>query len=211
MHPRYGILSCALLLVASVASAWEFGPPDGYAGNPILYQNCSVCHYSYEPDSGDGALQLIGLPASYVPGQTYSLSVELSDPGQRRWGFELCAVNDADPDNPYADGGALLVTDATNTQLSVDGDGTLDYLKQTEDGAYTGVPNGPITWSFQWKAPNDPGIPSVSFYVAGNAADNDDSYIGDYIYTRAVTVYPENPTATAETTWGRVKELYRRR
>lgn len=205
---RSAILSVAALLATSSAEAYDFGPPDGYAGNPFANQDCSVCHYSYPPNTGDGALQLIGLPAEFVPGQTYTLTVEIQDSGQKHWGFELCVVDDSDPGNPYVDGGILTVTDPLHTDLSIDGEGTLDYLKQTRDGAYFGVANGPVTWTFDWTAPGAGTEPSVTFYVAGNAANGDDTFFNDWIYTRQYQVYPTNPTATQATTWGQVKALY---
>ncbi len=196
---RLGGLLCAL--APSAVLAYSGGPPDRFANNPPYFQNCTACHFSYELNSGDGDLQLQGVPAQYVPGQTYPLTVILSDPGQQRWGFELTVLDDADP---AAEGGSLVVTDPLNTQISEDVDGTEDYLKHTSDGTHW-PSDGPTEWTFDWVAPD---LPSVTFYFCGNAADGDQSFIGDYIYARTVSAVRGGPTPVVESTWGRVKGLY---
>jgi hypothetical protein len=192
-------------LAPSPLLAYSSGPPDGYGGNPPYYENCTTCHFSYDPNSGDGSLQLLGLPDGFAPGETYSLEVRLADPDQIRWGFELTVLDDADF---LSSGGQIVVTDPGNTQLSEDGEGTVDYLKHTLGGTQWGLADGPAFWSFDWTAPSAD-VGSVTFYVAGNAANGDESFIGDYIYVSTYTV-PAAPTATVSTTWSRVKSLYRR-
>jgi hypothetical protein len=148
--------------------------------------------------------RLHGLPSSYQSGQTYPLTVRLRDPGQQRWGFELTVLDDADF---YAQGGSLAVTDSAHTQLSEDYEGTEDYLKHTLNGTYNGTPDGPVTWDFDWTAP-DPGVSSVTFYVVGNAANGDFDSTGDYIYASSFPLEAGPPVPTISTTWGRVKSLY---
>jgi len=178
-----GIATCTLgirfgpalvsLLVSSLAFAYSDGPPDGYANNPPFYETCQACHSDL---LGDGALALLGVPlGGYSPNETYTLQVELRDPGQRRWGFELTVLDDVS----YSQAGTLAVTDPVNTQLS-DNIGTdPDYLKQTVDGTYAGTLDGPVTWQFDWTAPASG---NVSFYVAGNAANGNANPTGDVIY-----------------------------
>lgn len=211
LHPRrflaVALASCvAPSLIASAAQGFSSGPPDGFAGNPPAFEACNICHFSFELNSGDGDLQVLGMPATYVPGAVYNLSVQLEDPGQLRWGFELTVLDD---DDPLSEGGALGVADAVNTQISLDSNGTVDYLKHTSDGTYGGTNDGPVTWDFVWTAP-DAAVGPISFYVAGNAANGDGSLINDYIYTRSYTLDPEDATPTRQTTWGRVKQLYDR-
>lgn len=190
------------LALPSIASGYSGGPPDRLANNPPLNENCTICHFSFDLNSGDGALSLQGLPTQYQPGETYPLTVMLSDPGQARWGFELTVLDDADF---YAEGGALIVSDAVNTQLSQNIEGTEDYLKHTSIGTYRDT-EGPASWNFRWMAPD---LPSVTFYVVGNAADSDDSFIGDYIYARQYSMYRSDGTPVIESTWGRIKTLYK--
>jgi hypothetical protein len=166
-------LAFLLATLPVTALAYSDGPPDGYANNPPASENCQACHSDL---TGDGALALLNVPiAGYTPSQTYTLEVELRDPGQRRWGFELAVIDDTS----YLQAGTLVVTDLLNTQLS-DNPGTdPDYLKQTSDGSYSGTLNGPVTWQFDWTAPASG---NVSFYVAGNAANGNGNPTGDVIY-----------------------------
>ncbi|MCA9728610.1 MAG: choice-of-anchor V domain-containing protein [Candidatus Eisenbacteria bacterium] len=197
--PGLAGLICAL--VPALASAYSSGPLDGFSNNPPIYLNCTFCHATYELNSGDGDLQILGLPSEYVPGQTYPLTVLLEDSGQMRWGFELTVLDDSDD---YAQGGDMVVTDPVNTQLSEDSEGTRDYLKQTTEGTHW-PSGGPTTWSFDWIAPD---LPSVTFYFCGNAANGDETSDGDYIYARSAPVTRREPTPVSESSWGRVKSLY---
>ena len=207
MTPRLRHLAPGLAMLASLgtASAYESGPPDAMCGNPPGQSNCTMCHYEFEVNSGGGSLALLGLPADYVPGQTYALTVQLEDQGQDRWGFELTVLDDADPTH---EGGQLAVTDPDNTQISYDYFGTEDYLKQTKTGTQADIVDGPVTWTFDWTAP-DATVSSVTFYVAGNAADGDVSYTGDYIYLKKMTLFAAPPTPVDGSSWGKVKALYR--
>ena len=203
---RQGAAVLSLLAIPVLASAYSSGPPDSYAGNPPFESNCTSCHFSFEVNSGDGGLAILGLPTVYTPGATYPLMVQLSDPGQVRWGFELTVLDDLDFS---LQGGQLQVTDAIGTQISIDPENEVDYLKQTFDGIHDGTNDGPVTWEFEWVAPG-PEKESVTFYVAGNAADGDFSLTNDYIYTQTYTLRPSDPTPVADSSWGRLKRLFQR-
>jgi hypothetical protein len=189
----------ALLGMATESQAFSSGPPDGFANNPPNSLNCTLCHLDYQVNSGPGSLQLLNLPPTFQPGNTYDLLVRLQNPGQRRWGFELTVLG---PANEQA--GQIVVTDAVATQLS-DNPGTMaDYIKHTTEGTYAGTLDGPVTWSFQWVAPN---LPNVQFYLAGNAADESKDPGGDYIYTLQASL-DQGTVSALPTTWGAVKALY---
>ena len=66
---------------------------------------------------------------------------------------------------------------------------------------------GSTTIEFSWTAP-EPETSSVTFYVAGNAANGDGSFVGDWIYTQVRTLYPANPVAVETGTWGAIKALF---
>jgi hypothetical protein len=174
-HPRnvawIGILTLAI--ATSQAFAFSSGPPDHMAGNPPAFTSCQQCHGTAV---GDGMLALLDLPASYEEGVAYDLRVELQDPGQMRWGFELTVLDDVM--NEQA--GTLEITDAVNTQLSDNPSPDADFVKHTGTGTFAGTPDGPVTWDFRWVAPA--GDADLTFYVAGNAANNNGNTSGDFIY-----------------------------
>ncbi len=162
-----------LLAVPTIAMAYSGGPPDGRTGAPGELTCFDGCHNSFPLNSGDGSFSIFG-PAQFDGGQTYTITIEISDPGQNQWGFELTPL----------DIGTITITDPTNTQQSSSGGNT--YVKQTLLGTYAATPDGPVSWSFDWTAPSNP-PDSVIFYAAGNAADFDGSSTGDYIYTTSFT------------------------
>lgn len=174
------------------------GPDDGYAGNPPLGLDCTICHFDSPPNTGAGNLEILNLPTTFVPGSTYTLMVALSDPGQMRWGFELTVLNVGDEQ-----AGELVVTDPVVTKLSDNADPEPDYLKHTFDGAYF-APDVSPGWTFDWVAPN---LPTVTFYVAGNAANASEEPSGDRIYTRSYTIM-QGTNATEPGSWGKIKSIY---
>ncbi len=163
----------ALTLAVEESAAFSTGPPDGYAGNPPVVLTCVACHGDFPLNSGNGQLELLGVPPTIVAGQTYSLTVRLNDPGQSRWGFELTVINAQNEAS-----GTIIVTDPDSTQLSDNPDPAPDYLKHTSVGTRRGTA-GPKEWTFDWVGGSDS---QVEFYVAGNAANNDGTTFGDFIY-----------------------------
>jgi len=176
-----GLLGVLLLpLIAGVAWSHSYGPADGVCGDPPAYANCTQCHNSFSVNSGDGQLQLLGLPLAYVPDSTYTLAIVLVDTGQIRWGFEMTAIlNSGDQAGVLTPDVPLLV------QISEGPGAQRDYIKQTTLGTLEGSPAG--AWSVAWTAPAA-ASDSVHFYLAGNAANGNGTNQGDYIYTISVHV-----------------------
>ncbi len=170
-----------------MAMAYSGGPPAGYAGNNGSY--CTQCHSSFGLNSGDGMLDLTQM-TEYTPGETYTMEVMLSDQGQNRWGFQVAAE---DGGGSFA--GMFAITDPTNTQLN-----SSNYVNHTSAGTNAGDPSGNM-WTFDWTAPAA-GTGPVTFYVAGNAANNNFSSSGDYIYAIEMTVDEAAPALYGLTTTG---------
>ena len=158
---------------ASMILAYSGGPPDGKTGAPGE-GTCVECHSTNPLNSGDGTFT-INAPAAFEPGHTYTITVEIADAGQSRWGFELTPLNQ----------GSITITDATNTQLSTMGSNS--FVKQTSTGTHNGTNDGPVTWTFDWTAPATDPPASITFYAAGNAADGNFASNNDYIYTTMTT------------------------
>jgi tetratricopeptide (TPR) repeat protein len=82
-HPlhvfRLGLVLAGALAAGS-ALAYPGGPPDGFAGNPPSFNSCVLCHGDFELNSGNGGLELLGLPSAYAAGATYDLTVRLRTP-----------------------------------------------------------------------------------------------------------------------------------
>lgn len=178
------VLAAVLLLSTGRASANAEGPPGGVTGAPLAAggteSTCARggCHTSFALNSGSGELRII-LPASYVPGRTYEIVVDLIHIGQLRWGFELTAL----ADDLLAAGSFVSDVDGL-TQISMAGG--REYIKHTLAGTAAGKLDG-NQWAFDWGAP-DTDVGPVTFYLAGNAASNSFGELNDYIYTVSTTV-----------------------
>lgn len=140
---RNALFVLGFFALTKICYSYPGSPPMGYAGDPPNFNSCVNCHDSYPLNSGDGSMEISGLPvAGYESGATYPLTITLTDSGQSRWGFELTAIHPSG--NHYNQAGEILVTDPTHTDLGI-GTGTdPDYLRQTSTGSYNGTP-GPIS------------------------------------------------------------------
>jgi uncharacterized repeat protein (TIGR01451 family) len=157
------------------AYAYSSGPPAGFTHAPGEF-DCSECHLP-QPDAGTGHIQ-INAPASYVPGQTYQITVTHTnaDPTRLRWGFQLTALDDAN-----SKAGNLQNADVRTQVLNNQGPGAArQYIEHTSSGTFINQQGG-ASWTFNWTAPAT-NVGPVTFYVAGNQANNDGNTSGDYIY-----------------------------
>jgi len=170
-----------VLLLPSLAFSYAGGPPNGLTGGPGE-GTCIQCHSGNGLNSGDGSFTISG-PASYTPGQTYPITVILSDPGQSRWGFEASSLGQ----------GEVTLTDAVNTQ-SASQSGRV-YVKHTSTGTHDNTADGPVSWSLDWTAPESES--EVIFYAAGNAANSNNNSLGDFIYTTSLAIPREVSVAPA--------------
>ncbi|MCX7834689.1 MAG: T9SS type A sorting domain-containing protein [bacterium] len=178
----------------SFARGYSSNLGNNYAGNPPANNSCVNCH-SGTVNSGNGSMSILNLPTTYTPGQTYNLTLQLQDPGQSRWGFQLTVAKNS---LVTERGGTIIVTNSTTTRLSSLAGNGLQFLNQTSQGNYRNTMNGPVNWNFQWTAPAA-GTGTVTFYAAGLAANNNSNSSGDYTYVISVPVneyqtnLPPNP------------------
>jgi hypothetical protein len=208
----------ASLIGATFALAYSSGPDASKSGVPAIAGRsaevtCQSCHLSFTGPNLNvsGQLEILDLPASYQPAQTYTLRVRLASdqtgasPG-RKWGFQLTAVALETGDGA----GTFVLMDPDTLQLKqgyLAGFETRRYVEHTEVGTRDSLA-GPVEWTFQWQAP-DSLIGSIGFYAAGNAANGDGGQInGDWIYTARDTTEPDMvPVLPAS--WGALKARYR--
>jgi uncharacterized protein (TIGR03437 family) len=166
--------------------AFRSGPEPARTGAPgELTCNMAGCHNSFTTNSGGGTLSLTGLPASYTPNQEINLTVTLSQANRAAYGFEITAL---DEQNRRA--GELIVTDTSRTQriTGVVGGNLREYITHNFNGA-TPSGAGQGSWNLRWKAPAQ-SVGRVTFYIAGNAANNNGSPDGDFIYTTSQSIQP---------------------
>ncbi|HKQ99768.1 MAG TPA: PQQ-dependent sugar dehydrogenase [Pyrinomonadaceae bacterium] len=155
--------------------AYSSGPPAGFTHAPGEF-DCAECHLP-QADAGTGHIS-ISAPQSYVPGQTYQITVTHTnaDPTRLRWGFQLTALDDSN-----SKAGNLQNLDVLTQVLDNQGPGaSRQYIEHTASGTFINQQGG-ASWTFSWTAPQT-NVGPVTFYVAGNQANNDGNTSGDYIY-----------------------------
>jgi hypothetical protein len=161
--------------------AFAEGPNPGHTGAPGE-MTCAVsgCHGGV-PNSGPGQLEIVA-PAFYEPGKTYEVTIRhlTSDSSRRRWGFQLTAL-----DGTANRAGDLRSTSGLIQVLEGGPGGNRQYIEHNFLGTFQGQGFG-ASWSFDWVAPsNDVG--PVTFYAAGNQANNNGTESGDQIYAASIS------------------------
>ena len=170
-------LGLVLFLAASSGNVFGFsaGPPDKLTGAPNE-GNCTQCHIGNSLNRSGGSL-ILTVPENYSPGEVYDIVVKLSRAEQEKWGFEMTALNSSG-----TRAGTFATADG-NTQVSEAGG--KQYIKQTFSGTAAGEADS-HSWTFRWTAPTTD-VGTITFYAAGNAANNDFTAGEDYIYTQKAT------------------------
>jgi hypothetical protein len=162
------------------AAAFSSGPPPGYSRAPGEESDaCAECHLP-SGNSGTGQISITA-PATYVPSQTYQITVTHmnADLTRQRWGFQLTALDTSDEK-----AGTLQSTNALTQVITGGPGGNREYIEHNissnGDGTFHGQQGG-ASWTFNWTAPpTDVGV--VTFYAAGNHANGDGNSSGDHIY-----------------------------
>ena len=143
---------------------------------------CQQCHWDNPLNGPEGALALSGIPDTYVTGQRYSITVSVAHPALVNAGFQLSARLDSG-----ASAGAFGALDERIETVSDEGTQVI-YLQHTSAGtAPTALPS--THWAFEWTAPS--ARERVVFHAAANAANGDDSPLGDHIFTASATTQPK--------------------
>lgn len=141
------------------------------------------CHVGTGLNAGPGRVTIATFPSSYTSGVTYPITVTVSDPDQRRWGFELSARTQGGQQA----GNLTIGSDGFTQRLA--NFGGIQYISHTTAGTRNGTTGG-VSFSFTWQAPDVASGP-VIFNVAANAANGSFSSLGDRIYSTSATAQPQ--------------------
>jgi Secretion system C-terminal sorting domain len=155
MKTKHKIIS-TLFLFASLAiiQTTTTSNSGGAAGNTVNGCGGNSCH---GVQSNLTTLSLSGIPsAGYVPGQTYTITISVTNTIKVAAGFDL---------------NANIGTFTTIANTTVSG------LDITHSAPLT-MTNGTATWAIPWTAPSNSAA-SVTFTFAGNAINNNNNPGGD--------------------------------
>ncbi len=192
---NYRIRLAATLLVGILpvaAFAHSYGPKPRVTNAPgDSAITCTQCHGGVL-NNGVGSVKIVlqgtGL---YIPGVKQRVVVQVSHPDQQRWGFEMTVRPNSDLFKGQA--GSFTSIDNT-TQVICEDAGTAPCLSGPSFITHTSVGTRrgqKLSGSFQFDWTPPPGdIGPVTFYVSGNAANNNGGSSGDFIYTSSAVLSP---------------------
>lgn len=169
-------VAAALIVAPCAASSNADGPPPAHTGG-FGEPTCQACHVGAPLNSPDGALLLGGLPERYGPGGSYELVVVLRHPSREAAGFEMSA-RFASAEALGRQAGSLMPL-GNGMSVTRDTSSAVSYVHHTDARAGL-VPGLEARWRVRWQAPNTGG--TVVFNLSGNAANDDNSPLGDFIY-----------------------------
>jgi uncharacterized protein (TIGR03437 family) len=200
--PLYLVAALSTGIVPIAVFGHSYGPPPGVTGAPgDNAKACTQCHTTSALNSGTGSVKiLLQSGAFYIPGVKQRVAVQIADPAQQRWGFELTARLNSDLEKGQA--GDFTAVD--NLTQVICGDNAPKpcasgptFITHTSAGTRNGTKGG-ATFQFDWSPPATNAGP-VTFFVAGNAANGNGANTGDLIYTSSVQLSPAIPAAPSVT------------
>ncbi len=195
MNTKKMILPVAVtaMLFATAFSILSDNGKAGYTGSQGELV-CNDCHGTFgNSNTGSGTIYLTSSMNNwqYVPGQTYTVSVVVRQPGKPLFGFGCEALTAS-----HTNAGTIQVTNAAKTQIktkTVSGVTRNNIVHQFNGG----LSNDSAVFTFNWQAPAT-NVGNVTFYFAGVAANNDGSEDNDYVYNSTKLVTPASATGLTE-------------
>ena len=138
-----------------------------HTGAAVVYNDTAVNKLIFsEPDS------------SYLPGQTYTITIKTFNPTKQRFGFEFQAITDA----TSLEAGTVVITDLVRTHEVTHMVGS-DFRTSVTHNT-VGTPElspGYNEWTFDWTAPAT-NVGDIVFYYATNSTNNNNAVTGDRIF-----------------------------
>lgn len=155
----------------------------GATGSPGE-QSCSQsnCHTGSTDNSMGGSVTLTSTDLinwEYTPGQTYTLTATVTQQGRSLFGIGLEALLPSG-----ANAGTLTPGTGTTTKnATIAGNSRKNIVHNMNAGATANA----HSFTFTWTAPATD-VGPITIYFAGNAANNNGTMTGDYIYTASQIV-----------------------
>lgn len=174
MRGVYAFCVAGLALVGP-ASAYPNGAPWGSA-DPKAAQNCSSCHFDSDPRLQSPVVRIVGdIPEAYSSGANYGFIVTVRAPEGAKVGFALKALSTGDQAGNWSPEGQELESSGNEVR-------SVKPKYSTNDGF--------VFWGIRWTAPKAADDP-VTFYLAVNISNDDDSPFGDEIHYFTFSIPPQ--------------------
>jgi len=196
-------LFVSILILASWSVMYNNGGP---CDSPLVGDHtgapgetsCVACHAGTD-NSGPASItfSIAGGVTQYTPGQTYSITVSVTQPGIDKMGFACVALRGSNNSTI----GTFQLLDAARTRTFTGG--SRKYVSHTPCGADAPSP-GYNEWSFNWQAP-PAGVGNITFYLGALAGNHNHATTGDFAYKRSITLTPAVAAGVDE--WKDAKSL----
>ena len=188
-------------IIPAFIYAHSDGPPPGAAGPPSD-RTCSSpgCHNPSSGGTGNVTATFANNASQYVPGMKQHIVITITDPVQRRWGFEATARPASNPRSGEAgrfdstDGNTQIICEDGSNRAPDQSCASFEYIEHTLAGTRLGA-SSPVTFEFDWTPPAT-GVGDILFYVASNAANGDGTQFGDHIYFQTTTLHQVSSPGT---------------
>ena len=191
------LLFAGTLLGGSSLFAFSTGPRNPASGVPtdVNGQNCTLCHRTFAPANSDsrGKLQILVETLTYTPGVTKKIRIKLEHPEAQRWGFQFTSRVSSDTTKGA---GTIVPNDNILVRCGLGitlppcaGEPEPQFAEHTQASTRPGTRGG-VEWEFEWTPPANE-VGDVTFYAAGNAANNSGTNADDYIFTTSITLKAE--------------------
>jgi hypothetical protein len=195
---RYILISStavALLLLASGTIYKTSGTHPGSTGAPGD-QTCAVsgCHSDAVINQDSGIVNQLLFSSNdttYIPGNVYTLTLQVTESHTQKFGFELVALEDSSDTNT----GTFAILETTRTQQVSHLNGTSDVrysMTHKTAGTLTTSTAGAIQWRMQWTAPST-NVGTITFWYTTNCTNNDGFETGDYLFLSSFQIKPFTP------------------
>lgn len=179
------ILSSSAVVIGTSAFIMKHGTGiAGYVGSPGE-STCTACHSANTAVSGTS---IIATPAftgnQYVPGQTYTLQIGVGSLSLNSFGFGCEILNSSNTN------AGVMQNPQAGVQFSVAANGRKSAT-HTAKKAGTGF----TTFQFEWVAPASG---NVNIYAAGNAVNNNGTFLGDAASTVSLALTASSGASVVE-------------
>ncbi|HRG58955.1 MAG TPA: T9SS type A sorting domain-containing protein [Bacteroidia bacterium] len=181
-----GIASISLDILDDNGKAGKTGSPGETTCNTPL------CHTGNSANAVGGSITIDcpNMPNwKYTPGQSYTVNVTVERNGLNLFGMGFEALT-----STGTNAGSFTITNPnqmTTKSAMISGNSRTSVVHNLNGGASSNS----HTFSFTWNAPSTD-IGSITFYVAGNAANGDGEKTGDFIYNTSKVI--SSPTTGRE-------------
>lgn len=176
------IVMLPFAIMSQLAVGNPNGSPAGHANDPAgNNKTCRSCHSGATPPTVDAITANIPV-IGYTPGETYAITITVTEAGISRFGFQATVQNTSG--NPA---GTIALSNTTETGLV----GSNLYVTHRSAGTSG---SGSKSWLFNWTAPAA-GFGPATVYSSTMAANNNGNNNGDNVYKSSLTIQ-ENTTVS---------------